>query len=100
MIAATNGYDLGVAFIGLMLALIGLYTARQARGARNSAKAADDEMRSPNGTRSGDLLYQVSKDMIDLRATTARLEAGQQVNDRRFRRIFSALDVKDPASEP
>lgn len=110
MIAATNGYDVGVAFmIGLPAtigAIAGLFAWRDARKAKHSAQRTEAEVKSPNGIRSGDQTYETYKAVKGLQSTVAELAVGQQKiqrqqaehdqrDDERFAVVFDVLKIDE-----
>lgn len=110
VLADTNGYDLGVALViglpALIGAIAGLVAAWNSQKAKNSARRTEAEVKSPNGERQGDQVYEIRKQVQGLVTATSEIAAGQQalqrhqlehqaLDEERFGRIFKHLSLDD-----
>lgn len=107
ILAADNAYSLGIAVFGTLgialSAYVAIVTARTRR-----------EIKSPNGTKTGEAIYQLSKDVLDVRerqieqhelGLAARAAQGEILakldehgvrDDARFMALFDATGTDDP----
>ena len=135
VLAATNGNDVlvavivtfGVVFGGLgsvIAAVASIRAARSSHGARGEASAArseataarevaertEKEVKSPNGERTADSIYEMRKKVDGLVVAASALAAGQQLmqrqqaehlmlSEQRFAQVFQHLGLTDPATQ-
>jgi len=108
VLAAANGYDLGVALVVGIPSTIAAFVAalawRDARKAKHSAQRTEVETKSPNGESTANAVYEIRKAVVGLTAAAGELKAGQQTMQRqqaehlladevRFGRVFAHLDL-------
>ena len=109
ILGTANGNDIiiaGLVLVGVIItAFATLFSALQARGAKQAARNTEQEMKSPNGERTADSIYEMRKSMINLVATGAELKAHLRdiqlrqlehtiAADERFSRLYDHLGLE------
>lgn len=113
ILAADNGYSFLIALCGALgLAATGWFSWRASRNTRATRK----EIESPNGTRTGESIYQLQKDMVGvLNAQAEQTALGQEArktqgeilakldehgarDDARFAALFESTGIDDPTT--
>ncbi|MBM4407830.1 MAG: hypothetical protein FJ038_04320 [Chloroflexi bacterium] len=90
----TDGSDVAIALIvvipSTIAAIGGVLAAIMARRASGHAKAAQDEVRSPNGIKTGDAIHSQSKRLESMEIRQERMEGRQERMAEGMREMASA----------
>lgn len=121
-IAASNTNDVMIAILtlvgvvaasagGLVAAWASVRAMRGSHAAREIAERTEAQITSPNGEKSGDAIYEIRKQVIDLVVASGALAAGQHQHEQRlvehderdalrFKALFDAGGITDPVGPP